>query len=329
MRNILFIVGAVCALTPANSDASVLSCGEIVGTNQSWQFQNYRYVEAIVQTRRSVSICPLELQAEAWVQGAGSASVSRGTYTAEVHMWVPVPFNGTWTTYGKHWMIWLMTGGWDYVGTTVSSTYVFVSSQEQRCREAGGTWTGSECIQANSPIIIDMDQNGYRLTSVDDGVRFDLDADGTPELVAWTTPDSDDCFLAMDRNGNGRIDDGRELFGNRSAAYADQPEPVTQNGFEALKFLEGPSFGASRADLVIDGRDDVFSRLLLWCDRNQNGQSEPDELRPVSETDILALHTDYRSSGRRDQHGNQFRLRARATRSSGEHYIYDIWLLTR
>lgn len=329
MKRILLVMGAVCALTPPVSEAAVLSCGEIVGTNQSWQFQNYRYVELIVQTRRSVTLCPLEVQAEAWVQGAGSAGANRATYVAEVHMWVPVPYNGTWTTNGKHWMIWWMTGTWDYLGSTRSSTYVFVSSQEQRCREAGGTWTGSECIQANTPIIIDVEQNGYRLTSVDDGVRFDLDADGSPELVAWTEADSDDCFLAIDRNGNGRIDDGRELFGNRSPAYADTPEPTTQNGFEALKFSEGPTFGASHPDMVIDRRDAIFSRLLLWCDTNHNGFSEPGELKPVTDTDLLAFNTDYKFSGRRDGHGNQFRLRAKVTRSQGDHYIYDIWLMSR
>ena len=84
----------------------------------------------------------------------------------------------------------------------------------------GGTWTGVSCIMPNCPIIVDTANDGYHLTSVEDGVRFDLDADGTPELVAWTRPGSDDAFLAIDRNGNGRIDDGTELFGNHTPVYA-------------------------------------------------------------------------------------------------------------
>jgi hypothetical protein len=66
-------------------------------------------------------------------------------------------------------------------------------------------------------------------------VRFDLDADGIPEQVAWTRPDSEDAFLALDRNGNGLIDDGTELFDNHTPARPDLPGITTANGFEALK----------------------------------------------------------------------------------------------
>ena len=62
-----------------------------------------------------------------------------------------------------------------------------------------------------SPIVVDTARDGYRLTSVKNGVHFDVNADGTPERTAWTRRDSDDAFLAMDRNGNGRIDDGTRV----------------------------------------------------------------------------------------------------------------------
>ena len=112
------------------------------------------------------------------------------------------------------------------------------------------------------------------------GVHFDLDADGVPELTAWTRRDSDDAFLAMDRNRNGRIDDGTELFGNDTPAYADRTDVTTLNGFEALAFLQGSSYGRSRLDHQIDRADAAFARLLLWRDANHNGLSEPDELTP-------------------------------------------------
>jgi hypothetical protein len=194
----------------------------------------------------------------------------------------------------------------------------------------GGTWNGYSCEIANSPLLVDTLRNGYRLTSVDEGVLFDLDGDGTPEQVAWTEADSDDAWLAMDRNGNGRIDDGSELFGNHTRAYADRADPQAANGFEALKFAQGPSYGQSYADSQIDSRDAVFPRLLLWRDRNHNGISEPEELEPLSGSGLLAISTDYRSSRRVDRHGNEFRQRAKAFWADSESsYIYDVWLKYR
>jgi hypothetical protein len=274
------------------------------------------------------------VQAEGWVSGSSfGAHVNRGSYVAEVHSWVPVPAWGQWQSYGKHWLIWWFGATWDYLGTTVSFAHVTAPAPDPRheCELMGGTWDyGSQSCQfANCPLIVDTDHNGYRLTSADDGVRFDLDSDGTPEQIAWTAPDSDEAFLALDRNGNGRIDDGSELFGNFTPAYADQREPTALNGFVALQFAEGPSFGGSRADLVIDARDAIFGRLLLWRDGNHNGVSEPEELTPVAATDLLAIETAFHTSRKRDRHGNEFRQRAKGTWRQGSFYIYDIWLRSR
>jgi hypothetical protein len=119
------------------------------------------------------------------------------------------------------------------------------------------------------------------------------------------------------------------LFGNQTPAYLEEAEPRAQNGFAALVFAEGPSYGAGLADAVIDERDAVFSRLLLWCDRNHNGVSEPDELTPVAQSGLRAIRTDVKTSGRTDRFGNQFRLRAKGVWQDGEHYIYDVWLMPR
>ena len=91
-------------------------------------------------------------------------------------------------------------------------------SKSEEARSAAPSYQReqSERCPRNSPLIVDMNHDGYRLTSVRDGVWFDLDADGTPEPVAWTAPDSDEAFLALDRNGNGFIDSGAELFGNHT-----------------------------------------------------------------------------------------------------------------
>ena len=182
----------------------------------------------------------------------------------------------------------------------------------------------------DSPIVVDVAGDGFALTSVRRGVSFDLDADGTPEQVAWTRAGSDDAWLALDRNNNGTIDSGAELFGNHTPAFADTPDPMTENGFVALRFTGHPSYGggSSRFDDRIDVADAIFGRLLLWTDRNHNGFSEPDELTRLSETHVAAISTDFRESRRKDRHGNEFRLRARSWWSDGSmHPVFDVWLL--
>jgi hypothetical protein len=135
-----------------------------------------------------------------------------------------------------------------------------------------------------------MAGNGFALTSADDGVYFDLNADGIPEKIAWTAPASDDAWLAMDRNANGLIDSGAELFGNRTPAYADTPLPTAENGFIGLPFTEGLLWACS-SDHIINARDAVFPRLLLWGDSNHNGISEAEELTAAAQGGVVSLET--------------------------------------
>jgi hypothetical protein len=150
----------------------------------------------------------------------------------------------------------------------------------------------------NSPIILDIGDHNYRLTSVADGVRFDIRNDGHPVQMGWTRIGVDDAFLALDRNGNGTIDNGAELFGNftplRSGALA-------ANGFIALAEMDDDG------DQRVDASDGAWSRLLLWTDRNHDGFSAPDELLPIAASNVKAVSTDYQPIGRRDQWGNYFR----------------------
>lgn len=102
-----------------------------------------------------------------------------------------------------------------------------------------------------------------------DGPQFDIDGDGVSERVAW--PDATQvAFLAIDRNANGGIDNGRELFGAQT--LSDAPW-----GFAALAKLE-PTDG----DGAITKDDAIYSRLLLWTDLNADGRSESSELVPAS-----------------------------------------------
>lgn len=177
-------------------------------------------------------------------------------------------------------------------------------------------------IQHNgSPIILDLGEQSYRLTSIPGGVQFDLRNEGRRPQMAWTRLGGENAFLALDRNGNGRIDDGSELFGNytplRSGALA-------QNGFVALAEFDGNS------DRVVDARDPAWQVLLLWTDRNHDGWSTPDEVQPIAHSMVIALGTEYRSIRKRDQWGNLFRYMSKFRLRDGgrEHQrtYYDVFL---
>jgi hypothetical protein len=167
--------------------------------------------------------------------------------------------------------------------------------------EAGG---GADYENSCSPIVIDTSVNSsdrYRLTSVDKGVAFDLNADGVAEQTAWVMNGDQVALLAIDRNGNGSIDNGSELFGNVTL-------PGVGNGFRALADLE-----PHNRDGVLDARDPLFAKLLLWYDRDRNGVSAPRELVPAY-TVLDAVGLGYTPSGRVDAYGNQFRFAGFARR---------------
>lgn len=249
---------------------------------------------------------------------------------------VYVPSYGTYQARGDHYSKLIGTGKQRHWGTVPDQVEMERPQEdeppeEEDCSENGTCPDDPGCgpyWEWCSPIAIDLAHDGYALTSASDGVLFDIDADGDLDRVAWTRAGSDDAWLAMDRNGNGIIDDGSELFGNRTRVFADPENRTTAaNGFEALKFLESPPYGQNRGDNIIDGYDAAFSRLLLWADANHNGISEADELQPVSASTLLAIRTDYKESRRRDRYGNEFRQRAKATfADTGEFFIYDVWL---
>ena len=220
------------------------------------------------------------------------------------------------------------------IGTTPNGTGLCCFSSTNTCSTAlitkcltyGGeldpfTCACTFCCNGSSPVVIDIAGNGITLSNAGDGVNFDLNGDGTKERLGWTRLDSDDAWLALDRNENGTIDNGAELFGD----FTPQPEVSNKNGFLALAEFDKAANGGNQ-DGLIDSQDQIFNRLRLWQDKNHNGISEPEEFHTLAALNISALELDFKLSKRVDEYGNQFKYRAKVNGSVAR-WAWDVWLV--
>lgn len=185
-------------------------------------------------------------------------------------------------------------------------------------------WNSSTCTwvwvptQNTSPIIIDTTNKGFVFTDPTKGkyVTFDLKGDGTYLKLSWPAPDSGNAWLVYDRDGDGVIKDGTELFGSFSP-HADGGHPdALANGFLALGWYDLPAQGGN-GDAVIDKKDAIWNKLRLWIDTHCYQQPEvpcqslPSELFPLPSKGINSLPLVYGyDRNYTDTIGNQFKLDA-------------------
>ncbi len=196
------------------------------------------------------------------------------------------------------------------------------------CEFWGGIWSSHDCscnFDMFDPVVIPL-AGPLTLTGPRDGVLFDFDSDGVAEQLAWTRADSNAGFLALDRNGNGAIDDGSELFGPPVFRRPKSVRSVRANGFSELAVLDGSDHGGNE-DGRIDARDAAFPLLRLWFDRNHDGLSQPEELVPLAEAGIRSIELTYVTVRKHDRFGNYFRYQAVVHfRDGREGTAWDVFL---
>ncbi|WP_155993847.1 Ig-like domain-containing protein [Sulfurovum sp. AR] len=177
---------------------------------------------------------------------------------------------------------------------------------------------GGAITEVTPPIVLDLNHNSITSTSLNDSnAYFDYDGDGQREHTAWI--DKGDALLAVDVNGDGKITDGSELFGNHTQ-LADGT--FAAEGYEALAQYD------SNGDSIIDSKDDNFSDLLLWKDVNQDGKSTPDELITLQQSVVQAIHLD-REAGSTfvevTENGNLITNETKYTGTGADGVVRDVW----
>jgi hypothetical protein len=130
---------------------------------------------------------------------------------------------------------------------------------------------GAESIFAGAqarlcdPLVIGY--SGDLIDLTDEKFDFDLDADGKLDKISFAAQGSG--FLALDKNGDGKINDGSELFG-----------PQSGSGFDELRAYDKDKNG------WIDENDDIYSKLRIWT-KDKDGN---DHLYTLKELDVGAIY---------------------------------------
>jgi hypothetical protein len=169
-------------------------------------------------------------------------------------------------------------------------------------------------LHFNTPLVLDLGDLGIQTRSLADGVLFDITASGTPVHTGWTG--ANNGLLALDRNGDGIINDGSELFGSSTPLAGGG---TAADGFAALAALD------ANHDGVIDRGDTLFNALRVWVDSNNDGFSQQEELSSLDKLGIAKLNLAATAGNDKNQ-GNWVGLVSSFEKVDGSiHAMADVW----
>jgi hypothetical protein len=156
-----------------------------------------------------------------------------------------------------------------------------------------------------SPLVLDFVNKGrpQLISPSESNVQFDLASTGFKQSVGWVEG-RQAGLLALDLNGNGKIDNGSELFGEFTVLHATGLR--AQNGYQALNQYD------INQDGWIDSNDPIFHKLVVWFDYNTNGISESSELVSLAEAQVTRIGLQYRELPLDKQFANGNKIRYQA-----------------
>eukprot|EP00003_Mantamonas_plastica_P011178 TRINITY_DN2077_c0_g6_i1.p1 TRINITY_DN2077_c0_g6~~TRINITY_DN2077_c0_g6_i1.p1 ORF type:complete len:441 (+),score=90.66 TRINITY_DN2077_c0_g6_i1:850-2172(+) len=231
------------------------SSAEVSGDNRSAVFTTDQLVqkssELFLMGQQAITISRAALGSDAGVQGQGSLSVTAGKY-----MFYSESESRSFASTGT---IELENG------ESIDFTLSLRQSQSR-------SYEYSELIKIQErpmtdPLVINFGATTAQLTDT----LFEFDMTGNGETAQFATLGSGSGYLVLDRNGNGKVDDGTELFG-----------PQSGSGFGELAAYDDDG------NRWIDANDEIFQSLAVWV-QTADGN---DELRSLDEVGVQALYLD-------------------------------------
>ncbi len=161
----------------------------------------------------------------------------------------------------------------------------------QTCIEYEGCARWGDGCAYNTPIVLSFDGAEPQMVA-DSSHGFDLNG-GVGVVTDWVSAKTP--WLALDRNNNGSIDDGSELFGSMTPLVAGGRG---RNGFAALRDLDADGDGA------VTPLDPGFASLVLWRDADGDRRSSASELVSVASARVVSIEVGFASAPVCDARGN-------------------------